>query len=504
MNDLETAQLRGAVLRAWRTFAGRSLRQLATSLPISPAALSQLETGQRGTRAAANLPRVGEIAAKLALAPEHAAAMADMWTGAGTFALRSPAPMWRRNFQPPSRRCWAWLRVPSDCVRLQASGWWGEPLQGHVDLERPVGGLFVQFPTSVPNPALEIHFADPGGWADFGWGVVPDAVAASLGAVVLQASEHLFEVAGTDPPLGLGEVKHYLPILSRLRETAARIGVGWRLVRPNIGQLRTDKAPHALDATILSGSTRLIVDTLDADGERVDRLVADHRTLRDLREARGMSRDSVVDAVNAMDPYQSISIATLRALEDGERTPAVTGVSARLDMIYEMDGALGVSRSFDSTSPAGRISFPDYWIGPVWLQVTAPVPAAIGVVELAWGDWRRRQTVQAGSVATTRKSVRGGPPLEYSLPPGWAICGGLGQVPTALDINHGWYPKSLTAGVRILRDNIGAVRRHLEAEPKSDPAAPQAPPDHDADAHDQLFAFDMRMNDAATRRFDDS
>lgn len=133
-------------------------------------------------------------------------------------------------------------------------------------------------------------------------------------------------------------------------------------------------------------------------------------------------------------------------------------------MLYHGDGRLGVTRSFDSSRPIGAVRFDNYWVGPIWVQVLAPSPGDVAVLTLVWGDWRRRQHVQSGHVLSTRKALQDSPPLHFHLPPGWRLSAGLGYVPSALDINHGWYPRNVGAAGRILRANVGAIRAQLSRE----------------------------------------
>ncbi len=184
--------------------------------------------------------------------------------------------------------------------------------------------------------------------------------------------------------------------------------------------------------------------------------VSELRNVRKIREARGQSRDFVVQAVNAMDPANPVTAPALRALEETTRIPDVLNLISRLDMVYGTDGRLGVDRWRESACPAD-IHFPDFWVGPVWIQTLGPTIGCVGMLELVWGPWRRRQLVRAGTVLTTRKATRTTPVLRANAPAGWVVITGMGAVPAALDINGGWYPRNLSAALSLLDANLRRV-----------------------------------------------
>lgn len=107
------------------------------------------------------------------------------------------------------------------------------------------------------------------------------------------------------------------------------------------------------------------------------------------------------------------------------------------------------------------MSFPTWWVGPVWVQVLGPHPADVVTVELVWKPWRRRQNLRSGGVLTTRKAVLAGPPLKIRLPPAWSFIAGTGAVPQAIDVNEKWTPVSTRAAIGILRQNVQAVIKNL-------------------------------------------
>jgi len=105
-----------------------------------------------------------------------------------------------------------------------------------------------------------------------------------------------------------------------------------------------------------------------------------------------------------------------------------------------------------------KITFPEFWTGPIWLQTHGPNPGATGRVDLDWYPWRRRQTLRSGAVLTTRRATTNAPPLRVTVPPRWFLTAGTGAPPTALDVNRGWHPSSVTAAVKLLNDGASGTR----------------------------------------------
>lgn len=456
----DPAVLRGAVLRAWREHAGVSLRELARRIPAAPGAVSMWESGQRGTRTPGALPVIAVIAQKLDLAGHSAQAFSDMWQAAGSVTAGDPRRSWSHNFQDPSGPAWAWLRCPDEAEKLAVTGWWSDVFQGSLDMPVGPGGVFVQFPGTIPNPPLEARFDEPGGWADFGRGVVPDDVAERLGAVVLDARQHLRVLPVCEPPLGESAFRQMLPAIRRGKETVELFGVGWSFLAPHLGFGRDNADPHPLDEFSRQELTGV---ELDGSGRITSQFLVDHVSLRRLRDARGMSREAAAAAATDLEPPNPLSASALRALEDRGAALPATRIISRLDTVYGADGRVGIDRTFDSRwdNTGDGIRFPPYWQGPVWLQFHAPSSAADGLAELVWGYWRRRQYVRPGMVLTTRKATKGVQPLTYSIPGSWHVTAGTGMINAALDINHGWYPRSVIAAINLLRVNIRAVLRPL-------------------------------------------
>ncbi len=454
--DGEPASLRGAVLRAWRENAGVGVRELARRLGVYPSAVSMWENGKRAIKSAASVSTVIEIGAKLGLAPDHAKAMKDMWLAAASVTAVEPRAYWAHNYQWPSGPGWVWLRCPKPTAVLAVKGWWSDPIQGDLEMEVGVGGVFVQFLKTIPNPPLEVVFVEQVGWADFGKGTVAEAVAEELGALVIDARTLAKPVTQFEPSLGKHVFAELVKPIREFRNVVEQAGLAWDLIRPHFGIAAFDRPPHpAVDAEAsrTPGTTSMKVD--DA-GWIVSQALVEPQRFRKLREARGLSREAAASQVTEMDQKCPLTASALRAYEETGVVPATERVFSRLDAVYDAGGWFGIDVIHGQYAREG-IMFPRYWQGPVWLQVRGPKADAVGLVELVWGPWSRRQYVHSGTVLTTRKATHDLSALIYEVPPGWQARAGVGVMPTGLDVNHGWYPKSVGAAAGLLVSHIAKV-----------------------------------------------
>jgi transcriptional regulator with XRE-family HTH domain len=238
--------MRGAVLRAWREEAGVGVRALAKLLEVSPGAVSMWETGQRAKKSAPNVSLVRAIAGKLGLPPDAVQAMTDMWLAVGSVTALEPRTYWAHNYQWPSEPGWVWLRCPDPTSTLSVKGWWSDPLQGSLRTEVGPGGVFVQFPKTIPNPPLEVTFDEPVGWAYFGKGTIPPAVAERLGASVVDARTlpKPVEKFEDDLPGHMFASLNEKKAIASFKDVVDKLGVAWDLIRPHFGIARFDRPPH--------------------------------------------------------------------------------------------------------------------------------------------------------------------------------------------------------------------------------------------------------------------
>lgn len=176
-----------------------------------------------------------------------------------------------------------------------------------------------------------------------------------------------------------------------------------------------------------------------------------------------MSRDQVMRRVNELDRVNPVTTHAIETMEATGKIPGVAGLLAALDHVYGCDGRLGLDRIFDSVAAQPEAGsgyatrFPAYYVGPVWVQATGHDANDTGIVDLTWGSWRRRQKVRSAMIITTRKARADSVPLHIAVPKGWRVTAGTGAAPTAADINHGWHPVSIRAGIAMLREGVDAI-----------------------------------------------
>lgn len=452
-----TDELAGQVLRAWREYSGCSGAQVARALGFVPAAITNWEKGDRGRRPAAFVDMVEKYARALGLGSHEFDALVGLWRAAGSTRVAQPRAEWAHNYAGPSGPVWAWVRSRSD-HRFAGTAQWG-PFQTPLEVPASGEGVIIQAPTSVPNPPFTITLSEPG-WADFGEGYVPEQVAMRLGVTYLRAST--FIGPQMVYPLSDPDYRHLQPTIREAAQLATRLGLRWVL-----GHNRSPR--HALDggeveATLSPGAT--IFDELGL----VSQLLVSPASAQEIREARGMSRAAAAERASHYEPQNRITANMIEALEYSGRIPSPPRVLARLDTVYQMDGRFGVDRTFHfvthgvGSGGIHSVNFSSYWRGPVWVQARNDDPLAICAVELNWGPWRRRQRLQSGGVLTTRKATTDAPPLRVRVPSGWRIVAGLGAIPTALDVNQGWYPHDLVGAAALIRYGIKSVRQALSAD----------------------------------------
>lgn len=459
----DAASLRGSILRAWRENAGLSGAELARRIPCTPSALSNWEHGRRFCT-----PHdIQTISENLDLEPMEAAAFRDMCRFAASITDGMPRHSWAHNFTGPSMPVWIWVRPGPDSVNLHGTAWWGEPFQGTIDeVGRQVGpaGIVIHAPVSLNNPPLRITLRDAG-WVDFGTGILPQDVADRLAIRLCDYRLITHKALETGAaPLVHEDERALIPLIGHLRAWGDKIGTGWHLLAPHIKMVRSHRPPHALDGTTLTPPPWASTEVVDYEKALV--MTVSTKQLRQLREARGHTRESAARAATDLDPTNAITPRVIELLEQQGGIPSSPFLLSRLDMIYGADGRLAVQQLFDSRDlHRGQdrhgwldVPFLQYWVGPVWIRAISPEKTA-GLVELVWGPWRRKQYVNSGSVLTTRRASVNNESLRIRVPPGWFVTAGLGASPTALDINEGWWPVNIRAAKKLLIDNLNDMWR---------------------------------------------
>ena len=439
------ALLSGRILRAFREHRHVSAGELAERAHVAASTVSMWESGRRTAHASV----VAKVAQALGLPPAENAALNGLLRAATTPLAVAPQITWAHNFQPPSQPAWLWIRPDPSSGLQRVTLSWG-PFVATITEPLPTAGLLIHAPASAPNPPVVVTL-DAAGWVDFGVGVVPPAVAEQLGIDMRDARTLLKAFEPLTPGLGPHEpvAGPLAPWFEQGRDLARRLGLAWELIAPHFGVLRpgwSEVGPGIPGEADRPLSTVLLLPPPE---------------LQRCRESRGLSRRELADRVNALDGFNQLTAKAIEKLELTGRPPDIAGVTARLDRVLELDGRLGLDRTYYSHNPATtthRIRFPDYWIGPVWIQVFTDRIEAVGV-DLIWGPWKRRQRLHHGAVVTTRKSEAGAGSLQVITPRGCRVVAGTGLPPMARDINGGWRPLNTAAAVRLVRDGIMAVLR---------------------------------------------
>jgi len=442
----------------------------------SKGTVSNWETGRRSL----SPERVRQIAIALGLSPDEQDAMIGMWRAAGSTSALPPRVRWEHNYHPEADRrgdpcaqggpAWVWLRCgPGDRSVTVSVGWapWGE------DFTVPVTrtGMLIHAPASLPNPALQVTFSTPS-WADFGNGIVPPDVVDRLQIKAVDGTT-LSRGRFVDPPeLDEAEIKEVKPDLDAMQGLSGKFNVLWQQIKPQLGAMRPSSRVQPLDGAQLMQTNWMGVLRTDDRGELVDQLLQMPEQIKAIRKlGRSLSAEAAAQGANTVEPAgvdDQITANQIETLERSGTLPDSARIIARLDHVYELDGYLGIERVFSSRTARidqkglCAIRFPDFWVGPVWLQIRAPERPDQETVEAAlnlyWGYWRRLQLVKHGTIVTTRKAVADGEKLMVHLPRGWSLAAGTGAVPAAIDINHDWYPASFTAAAKLIYQGFKTLK----------------------------------------------
>lgn len=462
----ELEGLGGQILRAWREYAGRSAAEVARVMGFARSAIVMWEKGDRGRRQAEFVNTVKDYGRALDLSPHEVDALVGLWQAAGTPRIAHARADWAHNYDAQYGPVWAWVRTRSKHDQFAGAAQWG-PFQTRFDASASGNGLIIQAPTSAPNPPFTITLTEPG-WSDFGEGHVPEQVASRLGITYLRLGTFVGPKTVWTATDWLSDSDHrYLqPTILETAHLATRLGMRWVF-----GQNRSSR--HALDGGEVEATAPPGAKVSDELG-LLSQLLVLPATAQEIREARGMSRAEAARRSTEYEPRIPVTTNMIEELEYNGRIPSPPRTLTRLDMVYHADGRFGVDRTFHSSTHGASsdgthaITFARYWRGPVWIQTRHDDPLAVCTVELTWGPWRRRQRIQANGVLTTRKATTDAPPLRVRVPPGWHVVAGLGAIPTALDINQGWYPHDIVGAISLIREGVRSVRRALTSAGSND------------------------------------
>jgi hypothetical protein len=299
-----------------------------------------------------------------------------------------------------------------------------------VEISGDRNGVFVVFPISRASLSVLVDIEEPG-WVDFGRGLIPE----ELGVPILSDLDQL-QLSRNDGASTSGDILASLQASSG--ESKFLIDVVTRIFRLD----RIFKS--STSSNDKQGPTAYEVQL--ATKEPIDsRIWCQATKLRRLREGRGLSLRRAASLASSLEPPQFIGHAAIDRMERGENVKDSAVIASRIDVVCRADGRIS-NLTLDSSEDAGMFSvhFPSYWVGPVWIQMTAPIDNLEAELHLLWGAWQLRTNVRGNEVLTFRKSEPGG--MEYPLcinhSEGWTIAAGLGRREDARDLNLGWYPTS--------------------------------------------------------------
>jgi transcriptional regulator with XRE-family HTH domain len=362
--------------------------------------------------------------------------LAGMLWAFGTPEGIEPNHIWTNVFPGDSSPVWMWLRHSQESLHLRAE--WG--IYG-IDDEIQLGhnGLIVTLGASIPESPLVVQLSDAG-WVDFGRGQPPEHID---GLPVVDAMQ--------------------------LMTSSSAKGDFANLLSATIVERFENEPPHEI-ATLpqeTQKSMETFLGQVDQNGaappvgswpvlrEGIDQI--DRSRFREMRQARRLSfadvRQRLADQTNI-----TVGKDTLSRFEKGTGEPHEPLLPVALDHVLGGNGRLVLAELSSGTGP-GAVTVPDFWKAPVWLAFSGD--AAEFVVELRWGEWRRRLEGPLPQLVICHSAMA---PLRIIADPEvhWTV--GVGRRSGAMPINHGWVPASVdtaNAALSTYQDALlDAVRHH--------------------------------------------
>ncbi len=394
---------------------GMGATQVGAAVGVGRSAVSNWESGVRRPDRA-TLARLDHLYSA-------GGALVDLAAALGTPGALDARTTWWHNFAASGGPAWAWARPAGGAEQIGLQIRWG-PLGLHLHKPCDTRGLMVTAPASVDNPPLRVELDSPG-WVDFGQGRPPR----QLGLPVVVGPLRVRLAAADDHTVAIFSAL-LRPLLSRDDGTP-------KLLRGFLGR-RADLVEDAL-----SRAAPQHVTDLPASGPTVAlrRQAWPGGRYRLLREARGLSQSFAAIRATAMMPTAPVSDDQIALLEAGG-CPRVDHLASRLDVIYGADGhtVLEPIAATHTNARLSAVSFPQWWVGPVWITLRATTGDAAEAVTLRWPPWEKHIRVRPGTTVTARKAAGGWPDLEVCLPPGWTLTPGLGHFRGAVDVNQDWHP----------------------------------------------------------------
>ncbi|HEV7762175.1 MAG TPA: helix-turn-helix transcriptional regulator [Acidimicrobiales bacterium] len=398
------------LLRVWRTdIAGLRQAEVAELLSTNKATVSMWEHAKRGIT----------FEALNALDDRYDAggALADMAQALGTPAGLPPRRTWTRYPSGAYGTGWAWLRPGPGQDRVDATLTWG-PIPLACSQPCDAQGILLQFPIAAPDVVVTIRLAEPG-WVDFG----RSEAAPELGIPV--------HAVPSSPALTLGDVMPAGLVSPRLAQRfdchpafAAAISRFFG-ARPDLVRRAFAARPSLTDAP----------GGLTVDRPHDDRAVPcfTNEQYRALRHGRCLTLADAAALATKLLPDEPVSADRVRRFERGA-TPQARQLRARLDHVYEAGGyTCNEPVHVKDYRPPFTVTFPRYWVGPVWFAFGSDGRAPTEVRVRHGGVHQDLVVVPGASVACTRPRPDDDA-FRIELPYGWRVTAGLGARPDAPEI----------------------------------------------------------------------
>jgi len=408
------------LLRVWRTeIAGWTQAEVAEYLSenvaeypsTNKATISMWEHARRGL--------TFEALYALDDCYEAGGALADMAQALGTPFGLPARRSWVRYPSGAYGTGWALLRPADGRRRIDARFAWG-PLSFRI--AEPCGeeGILLQLPISAPDVVIAVRLDEPG-WVDYGRGLAPH----ELGIPVHDVPGS--PVLALDGPVPSGLVSAGLADrFERDDDFAAAV--------LELFEARPELARQAIAAGPDSGAERevLVVNQPHSDSTAPRFTGKQYRTLRN---GRCFTLSDTATYATALLPDEPVSADRIRRFERGAK-PQAKQLRARLDRVYDAGGhTCNESTGVTSYRSPFTVTFPRYWIGPVWFAFNADRDASAHIAIQRRGVRQRLRVVSGASVTSTRVTVDDNEPFTIECPYGWRVTAGLGARPTAPELH---------------------------------------------------------------------
>jgi len=427
---MESWRSAGDVLRWWRTdVLGWTQQQAADRLNVRPNALSNWERGQRAISI-----DLDDLDA--ALDGQHM--LADLLWARGTPEGLEPGRLWSWVFPGESRPVWMWIRSPEPTLIIEAE--WGV-----VRLEEPLdlgpNGAFITVGASVSDSPVIVQLSTPG-WVDFGSGDPPAEIP---GAEVLQGLELMQRSSARGPLIDM-----FSSALRAKRESK----------QPEVIEL-DETARGGIDS-YLERRERWIDGRWQPEPEGIE--AVERARYGRLRQARGLSLANLAARLRRLTDLQ-VSRDTVWRFETDIGRPHAPQLPVAIDHALGAGGRLTVVDVLTGHGE-GSVSFPSYWVGPVWVAFAGDDAAFPVKLILQRGQWHREVELD-GPELVSAHWFDPSTPLRITAPSliEWSV--GVGRRAGATAIDLGWAPITVNEAQKAVTEIDEAIYGAMRT--RSDP-----------------------------------